>query len=126
MNLYNISDLSREFGVTTRSIRYYEDIGLLAPQRQGQTRIYDSADRTRLKLILRGKRLGLSLEESREIIDMYQPGKNNAKQLRKLIEAINIQKEKLSRKLDDIGKLMDDLNQSELKCIEALRLGTSK
>ncbi len=126
MNLYNISELSREFDVTTRSIRYYEDIGLLSPQRQGQTRIYDSTDRTRLKLILRGKRLGLSLKESREIINMYQPGKNNSRQLKKTIEAINIQKEKLNQQLDDISKLMHDLDLAESNCMEALKHSVSK
>ena len=126
MNLYNISELSREFDVTTRSIRYYEDIGLLSPQRQGQTRIYDSTDRTRLKLILRGKRLGLSLKESREIINMYQPGKNTSRQLKKTIEAINIQKEKLNQQLDDISKLMHDLDLAESNCMEALKHSVSK
>ena len=83
---YSISQLSKEFDITTRSIRHYEDIGLLSPARRGQTRIYNPADRTRLKLILRGKRLGISLEDSREIIDMYEPGKNNVEQLQKLID----------------------------------------
>ncbi len=122
MIVYSISDLSREFNITTRTIRYYEDIGLLFPQRQGKTRLYDSSDRSRLRLILRGKRLGLSLEESREIIDMYQPGKSNVKQLKKLIDAINSQKKKLNQKLTDITNLMNDLKKAEVKCLEALKL----
>ncbi|MFQ3223095.1 MAG: DNA-binding transcriptional MerR regulator, partial [Porticoccaceae bacterium] len=72
---YSISQLSKEFEITTRTIRHYEDLGLLAPARRGQTRVYSPADRIRLKLILRGKRLGLSLDDSREIIDMYEPGR---------------------------------------------------
>ena len=122
MSVYSISDLSREFNITTRTIRHYEDIGLLSPQRQGKTRLYDSSDRSRLRLILRGKRLGLSLEESREIIDMYQPGKSNVKQLKKLIDAINSQKKKLNQKLTDITNLMNDLKKAEVKCLEALKL----
>ena len=78
---YSISQLSKEFEVTTRTIRHYEELGLLSPARRGQTRVYSPADRTRLKLILRGKRLGLSLDDSREIIDMYEPGKTNIDQL---------------------------------------------
>ena len=84
---YSISQLSKEFDVTTRTIRHYEEIGLLSPARRGQTRVYSAADRIRLKLILRGKRLGLSLDDSRDIIDMYEPGKTNVDQLKKLIDA---------------------------------------
>ena len=118
---YSISQLSKEFDVTTRSIRHYEDIGLLSPTRRGQTRIYSQADRTRLRLILRGKRLGLSLEDSREIIDMYEPGKTNIDQLKKLIDAIQQQRSKLNQQLDDIGKLLKDLNRAEADCIDALK-----
>ena len=118
---YSISQLSKEFDVTTRSIRHYEDIGLLSPTRRGQTRIYSQADRTRLRLILRGKRLGLSLEDSREIIDMYEPGKTNIDQLKKLIDAIQQQRSKLNQQLDDIGKLLKDLNRAEANCIDALK-----
>ncbi len=113
--------LSKEFGITTRSIRHYEDIGLLSPTRRGQTRIYSAADRTRLKLILRGKRLGISLENSREIIDMYEPGKTNVDQLKKLIDAIQQQRTKLNQQLDDITKLLKDLNKAETDCVEALK-----
>jgi DNA-binding transcriptional MerR regulator len=118
---YSISQLSKEFDITTRSIRHYEDIGLLSPARRGQTRIYSPADRTRLKLILRGKRLGISLEDSREIIDMYEPGKTNLDQLKKLIDAIQQQRIKLNRQLDDITKLLKDLNKAETDCVEALK-----
>jgi len=99
----------------------YEDLGLLAPTRRGQTRVYSPADRTRLRLILRGKRLGLSLDDSREIIDMYEPGKTNVDQLKKLIDAIQAQRTKLNQQLDDISKLLKDLNQAEADCIEALK-----
>ena len=118
---YSISQLAKEFNVTTRSIRHYEDVGLLSPTRSGQTRIYTQADRTRLRLILRGKRLGLSLEDSREIIDMYEPGKTNVDQLKKLIDAIQLQRNKLNQQLDDISKLLKDLNRAEADCIDALK-----
>tara|TARA_B110000091_G_scaffold35723_1_gene38149 strand:- start:951 stop:1343 length:393 start_codon:yes stop_codon:yes gene_type:complete len=118
---YSISQLSKEFEITTRTIRHYEDLGLLAPSRRGQTRVYSPADRIRLKLILRGKRLGLSLDDSREIIDMYEPGKTNVDQLRKLIDAIQLQRHKLNQQLDDISKLLQDLNKAETDCVEALK-----
>ena len=118
---YSISQLSKEFEITTRTIRHYEDLGLLAPTRRGQTRVYSPADRIRLKLILRGKRLGLSLDDSREIIDMYEPGKTNVDQLRKLIDAIQSQRHKLNQQLDDISKLLQDLNKAETDCVEALK-----
>ena len=117
---FSITDLCKESGITTRTARHYEDIGLLSPSRRGQTRVYSSADRTRLRLILRGKRLGLSLEDSRQIIDMYEPGKTNVDQLNSLINAIRQQREKLNQQLDDIGNLLKDLNQSEAACIDAL------
>jgi len=118
---YSITDLCKEFGVTTRTARYYQDIGLLSPSRRGQTRVYSSADRTRLRLILRGKRLGLSLEDSRQIIDMYEPGKTNIEQLNSLVDAIRQQREKLNQQMDDIGNLLKDLNKAEAACIDALK-----
>ena len=118
---YSISQLYKVLEITTRTIRHYEDLGLLAPARRGQTRVYSPADRIRLKLILRGKRLGLSLDDSREIIDMYEPGKTNVDQLRKLIDAIQLQRHKLNQQLDDISKLLQDLNKAETDCVEALK-----
>lgn len=117
---FSISDLRKEFNVTSRTIRYYEDISLLNPNRCGKSRIYSPADRTRLKLILRGKRLGLSLEDSRQIIDMYEPGNNNIQQLITLINAIREQRKKLNRQLDDIHNLLADLKTAESDCQQAL------
>ena len=117
---YSISDLSKEFGITTRTIRHYEEIGLLAPERRGQTRVYSSADRTKLRLILRGKRLGFSLAESREIVEMYDPGSGNARQLQKLIERIGVQRDKLNEQLKDIEQMKADLDDAEEACREAL------
>jgi len=123
---YSISQLSKEFDVTTRTIRHYEEIGLLSPARRGQTRVYSATDRIRLKLILRGKRLGLSLDDSRDIIDMYEPGKTNVDQLKKLIDAIQAQRTKLNQQLDDITNLLKDLNQAETDCIESLKTNGQK
>ena len=123
---YSISQLSKEFDVTTRTIRHYEEIGLLSPARRGQTRVYSAADRIRLKLILRGKRPGLSLDDSRDIIDMYEPGKTNVDQLKKLIDAIQAQRTKLNQQLDDITNLLKDLNQAETDCIESLKTNGQK
>ena len=119
---FSITDLRKEFGVTTRTMRHYEEIGLINPSRRGQTRVYSSADRTRLRLILRGKRLGLSLEDSRQIIDMYEPGKTNIEQLNSLIGAIRQQREKLNQQLDDISNLLKDLKKAEADCINALKI----
>jgi len=117
---YSISDLSQEFDVTTRAIRFYEDKGMLAPERRGQTRIYTPADRTKLKLILRGKRLGLTLDESRDIIEMYNPGKSNADQLEKLILKIRERRDYLQQQMHDLEVMMVDLQSSERSCLEAL------
>ncbi len=115
-NTYTISELSREFGITTRTIRHYEEIGLFTPERRGQTRIFSNADRTKLKLILRGKRLGLTLPESRDIINMYEPGKNNTQQLLTTIDTINQQRQRLQRQLQDLKKMMADLDRAENGC----------
>lgn len=117
---YLISDLAREFSVTHRAIRHYETLGLLNPQRQGQTRLYSPADRTRLKLIVRGKRLGLSLAESSQIINMYEPGQRNEAQLHTLIDAIRAQRRRLQAQLDDIHKLSLELDTAEAECLGAL------
>lgn len=119
-NSFGIGDLSREFGVTTRTIRHYEDMGLLSPARLGQTRIYSVSDRTRLKLILRGKRLGFSLEQSREIIDMYDPAQGNKEQLKKLLDRLQRQQQRLKQQRDDINHMILDLEQAEADCLTAL------
>ena len=85
---YTISDLASEFDVTTRTIRFYEEKGFLKPEREGTRRIFSPSDRTRLRLILRGRRLGLSLDESAEIVLMYGSPRNNRKQLEKLVARI--------------------------------------
>ena len=117
---FSISDLAREFGVTTRAIRFYEDEGLLSPGRSGRQRVYTSRDHVRLKLIVRGKRLGLSLEQSREIINMYEPGANNHAQLEKLIDAIRLQRQRLEQQLEELNSMLGDLDQAEAESLAAL------
>ncbi|SHF74460.1 DNA-binding transcriptional regulator, MerR family [Microbulbifer donghaiensis] len=121
---YSISELAREFDITTRAIRFYEDKGLLSPARRGQTRIYSPEDRVRLKLILRGKRLGFSLDESREIIDMYDPAHGNVEQLQRLLLHIGQKRAQLQQQLRDIESLMGELDDAEGRARAALQLNT--
>jgi len=118
---YSISELSKEFDITTRTIRFYEDKGLLSPERQGQTRIYNSGQRTRLKLILRGKRLGLTLDDSRDIIDMYNHSGSNAEQLRSLNQKIQQRRQSLQQQMHDIEITLLELDEVEARCEEALK-----
>jgi DNA-binding transcriptional MerR regulator len=99
---FSISELAREFDVTPRAIRFYEDQGLLAPRRDGQRRIYTPRDRTRLKLTLRGKRLGLTLAEIRELIDMYEPGRDERAQLERFREVLANHRKSLLQQRADI------------------------
>jgi DNA-binding transcriptional MerR regulator len=117
---YSISDLAAEFMVTARAIRFYEDKGLLKPKRKGQARIFSSQDRTKLKLILRGKRLGMSLAESQEIIDMYDPSGSNLRQLELLATRIQERKHILREQKRDLERMMSDLNSAERECLEAI------
>jgi DNA-binding transcriptional MerR regulator len=118
--VYSISNLAGEFDVTTRTIRFYEEKGLLNPRREGTRRIYSPADRTKLRLILRGKRLGLSLDESAEIIMMYGTPGNNRKQLEKLIAKIQEKRVDLKRQQSDLRAMLKELAVAENKCRLAL------
>jgi len=115
-NSYSIGDLSREFGVTTRTIRFYEDQGLLSPNRNGQNRIYQARDRIRLKLILRGKRLGFSLKEINKLIELYDAPEGEAGQLRSFIEKIRVRRTELLAQKDDIEHVLDELDSLEQRC----------
>jgi len=117
---YSISNLASEFGVTTRTIRFYEEKGLLDPQREGTRRIYSAGDRTKLRLILRGKRLGLSLDESAEIILMYGTPRDNRKQLEKLITKFREKRVELKRQQNDLRAMLRELAEAEDKCRVAL------
>ena len=118
---YLIRELAKEFNVTTRTLRFYEEKGLLKPSRIGATRVYSAADRTRLKLILRGKRLGLSLDESAEIILMYDPVGTNSKQILTLIDAIQDKRLQLEKQKQDLEQTLEDLKLAEARCVESLK-----
>lgn len=125
MRHYSISDLSREFAVTTRTLRFYEEKGLLSPQRQGQSRIYSAADRTRLRLILRGKRLGFTLQESSDIIALYDPNTNNARQLQALTEKIREKRQQMQAQQQDIESMIIDLDNWEQRYASVLEAETT-
>ncbi|QLE84914.1 MULTISPECIES: MerR family transcriptional regulator [Shewanella] len=117
---YSISELSKEFDITTRSIRFYEDQGLLKPKRRGQTRIYGLKDRVRLKLILRGKRLGFSLAETRRLFELYDADKNSSSQLQTMLDLVEEKKSALQQQMDDIKVVLMELNSAEQQCRAAL------
>ena len=117
---YSISELAHEFDVTPRTIRYYEDEGLLTPLREGQTRIYSHRDKIRLKLALRGKRLGFSLAEIRELFDMYDTDKSSKTQLQSMIQLIEAKRGALRQQLEDIQMVMAELEAAEQRCANSL------
>lgn len=117
---YSISDLSREFRVTTRAIRFYEDQGLLTPRRDGHNRIYGPRDRVRLKLILRGKRLGFSLREVGELLDLYDAPDGEAGQLRHFIHKIRERRGSLLEQRHDIEAVLAELDTLEHRCEQLL------
>ncbi len=116
----SITDLSREFDVTTRAIRFYEDEGLLHPRRQGRNRVYSNRDRVRLKLILRGKRLGFTLSEIAEIISLYHSEPGESAQLDYFIEKIRERRRQLLQQKDDIEVTLTELDAIERQCRERL------
>ncbi len=121
---WNISELSKEFDVTTRSIRFYEDQGLLSPLRRGQTRIYSKQDRVRLKLILRGKRLGFSLAEIRELFDLYDASSsNNDKQLKAMVLKVHERLNDLEQQLQDLRIVQTELRNAGARCLESMSPG---
>lgn len=117
---YTIADLSREFSITLRTIRFYEDLGLLQPERVGRQRIYGQRDRVRLGLILRGKRLGFSLHEAKELVMMYESPADTEPQLQAFITAIRRHREHLERQLVDLQATLQELQEHERRCLELL------
>ena len=107
---FSISELAQEFALTTRAIRFYEDQGLLAPTRSGRTRVYGPRERTRLKLILRGKRLGLSLGEIRELLDLYDTNVDQVPQLRKFLEVLEERRALLLQQREDIDAVLAEVD----------------
>ena len=116
---YSITDLAREFDVTTRAIRFYEDQGLLTPSREGSgglRRVYSARDRTRLKLTLRGKRLGFSLSEIKQLLDLYESPVDTMPQLNAFLDSLSTQRQVLERQLEDLNATLQELAQYEVQC----------
>lgn len=113
---YTITELAREFDITPRAIRFYEDQGLLTPARAGRARVYTKADRTRLKLTLRGKRLGLSLAEVRELLDMYGGVRNSAPQLERFLKVLAVRRAAMEQQRLDIEAVLLEIDMLEQQC----------
>ena len=106
---FTIGELAREFGLTTRAIRFYEDCGLLAPKRSGSHRVYTARDRARLTLTLRGKRLGLKLADVKELVDMYETQRDSEPQLRRFVDVLARQRADLETRLADLRSTLDEV-----------------
>ncbi|WP_295645053.1 MerR family DNA-binding transcriptional regulator [uncultured Methylibium sp.] len=126
---YTISELAREFDLTTRAIRFYEDCGLLAPDRGGaggRQRVYTHRDRTRLKLTLRGKRLGLSLAEIKELVDMYETPRDSVPQLRKYLAVLAAHREQVEQQMADLQATLDEVRSHEKEARRLLAASESR
>jgi len=117
---FSISDLAREFDITPRTIRFWEDQGLLFPRREGQTRVFSRRDRTRLKLALRGKRLGLSLARIKEMIEMYDTARDESSQLLKFLDVLAERRAAYERQREDIEAVLGEIADFEQVCRELL------
>jgi DNA-binding transcriptional MerR regulator len=118
---YTISDLAREFALTTRAIRFYEDEGLIAPTRQGRVRVYGERERVRLKLVLRGKRLGLALAEIAELLDLYEIAHNERAQLAKFLDLLADRRGRLMQQKEDIDAVLAEIDGVEKECRRRLK-----
>jgi DNA-binding transcriptional MerR regulator len=119
MPTYTIAELAREFDITARAIRFYEDHGLLSPKREGvggRSRVYTGRDRTRLKLTLRGKRLGLTLSEIKSIVDMYESPKDTVAQMNRFLGVLAHQRETLEQQREDIEMALAEVAAHEDEC----------
>jgi len=116
MRTWTISELSREFDVTPRTIRFYEDQGIVSPAREGRNRVYGARDRTRLKLALRGKRLGLQLSQIRILIDMYDGPGDTVPQLREFLAMLQQHRHTLERQREDIDETLAEIEEQEREC----------
>ncbi len=118
---YTISELAHEFALTTRAIRFYEDEGMLSPERRGRARVYRERERVRLKLILRGKRLGLALAEIRELLDLYEVGRNERAQLSMFISMLAERRHRLLQQREDIDAVLVEIDGIERECRRRLK-----
>jgi DNA-binding transcriptional MerR regulator len=122
---YSISDLAKEFALTTRAIRFYEGEGLLSPRRAGKRRVYAERERVRIKLILRGKRLGLSLSEIRELLDLYEATRGERAQLTKFLQVLAARRAMLNQQKEDIAIVLAEIDTLERQCRKQLRPGAN-
>ena len=123
---YTITELAREFDITPRAIRFYEDQGLISPKREGaggRTRVYSARERTRLKLTLRGKRLGLTLSEIKDLVDMYESPKDSAAQLQRFMDVLAQHRELLEQQREDIEVTLAEVSAHEAECRRLLDSG---
>ena len=118
---YTITELAQEFDITPRAIRFYEDVGLLEPARVGRNRVYSQRDRTRLKLTLRGKRLGLSLQEVKQLVDLYDSGTDDRPQLEAFLIVLGDHRQQLEQQLEDIRVTLGEIEQHAERCRALLR-----
>jgi DNA-binding transcriptional MerR regulator len=123
---FTIGELAREFDLTTRAIRFYEDCGLLTPQRSGRNRVYTQRDRTRLKLTLRGKRLGLTLAEVKELVDMYESPRDTMPQLKKFLVVLAAHREQLEQQMADLQATLAEVRSHEREARRLLADGQKK
>ena len=118
---YTISELAKEFGLTTRTIRYYEDQGLLSPKREGVNRVFTQRDRVRLKLALRGKRLGFSLSEIRELFELYDVSRDERRQLEEFLARLERRRVLLEQQREDIEVMLNEINFFAGQCRRLLK-----
>jgi DNA-binding transcriptional MerR regulator len=123
---FTIAELAEEFDVTPRAIRFYEDVGLLEPARAGRNRVYTHRDRTRLKLTLRGKRLGLSLQEIKQLVDMYDSEADTTQQLNAFLQVLGDHRRQLEQQMEDIQITLAEIGQHEARCRELLRAASKR
>ena len=121
-----IGELAREFDLTTRAIRFYEDCGLITPQRVGRNRVYTQRDRTRLKLTLRGKRLGLTLAEVKELVDMYESPRDTLPQLKKFLVVLATHRAQLEQQMADLHVTLDEVRSHEKEAKRLLADGARR
>ena len=120
-NTYTISELASEFGVTTRTIRFYEDQGLISPAREGTNRVFSNRDRVRLKLALRGKRLGFSLAEIRELFELYDISRDERKQLEEFLSKLDRRRAHLEQQREDIEVMLNEIDFFASQCRRLLK-----
>ena len=129
MPTYTITELAQEFDITPRAIRFYEDQGLLSPKREGtggRNRVYAARERIRLKLTLRGKRLGLTLSEIKSLVDMYESPKDTDAQLKRFLSVLTEHREKLEKQREDLDLTLSEIAAHEAECLQAIAMNRAE